>query len=419
MSIQRHLFLLIVVLLGSLVGFGATSCQQEKTEAEGPDWMGIFGNGYRDPSPVICRIGDLAITQNQLEMRYEEMPNNLRKQFSGEGWERRLLRFMVDEALLVREATQRKLYQDPTVSQQLISQYRYIMKLVMRDQELIKGRAPSEEQIREYFELNRDKYMREGAIHARHIPCQTKEDAYEAYDQIRRFQDEDPAMFARIVAMYSTNFESARQAGDLGWFTKMGFIPAIAYGKEFAEKIWDWTIDLHEPVEIGGEWHVIEILEKDFDRPLTLEEARDQVEKDLLPVFQLELLEDFLQQAKAEIEIEYFGNYRVGEGLSPRELFERAWYATSFDQAIDVFTLIVDEYPESELADDALFMMANRFLDERGDAPIAVRYLRRILEEYPHSELAEDSQYILEHIRDPDYRRPRNLEDLKPTGADE
>ncbi|MFH1842701.1 MAG: peptidyl-prolyl cis-trans isomerase [bacterium] len=405
-----------LLLLGVLAVCG-TSCRQETEQSSGlPDWSGIFGNGYADHSPVICRVGDLEITQNDMDRRYEELPPALMSRFSGQGWEMRFLRYMVEEALLTQEAVNRKLFLEPGVSQRLISQYRTALKAALRDHYLMEGFEPTEEQIVTYYEQNQADYRREGKIHARHIPCQSREAAQDAYNQIMELEAEEPNVFIRLVASFSTNQKSAVQAGDLGWFTVQGFIPALTYGEAFATTIWDWPIDVHPPVEIGGEWHVIEILDKDFDRPMALEEARDRVLSDLVPVLQEELVEEWLRATKLATDIEYFGDFRPGGGLTDRELFERAWYANTPEQKIDIYKLLIEDYPDSEWTDDALFMIANVYMDTWSDVRLTSRYLNRLVKDYPESELYDDAVYIRDNLNSPSFRKPVDIDDLRPGG---
>ena len=414
MFLKRLAALTGVLVLFVLLALVAASCEEQRQDAAGPARdRAVFGTGYIDQSPVIAKVGELKITQQDLDLRYEELPPDIRKRFDGEGWEFRFLRYMVDEALLVQEAERRRLELDPRVSQMLISQRRHVLKSAMRDYELMKDKEPTEEDLREYFELNRDKYQREGFLHVRHIACQSREAANACYDQIRQ-NPGDERTWGMMVAQYSTNYESAKQMGDLGWFSREGFLPAMPYGKDFARAIWDWKLGLHEPALIGGEWHVIDVLERELERPLTFAEARDRVVQDFLPDWQRLQADELLREVKGSTPIEYFGAYRPGDGKTPKELFERAWYAGTPDQKLDYYGLLVQDFPEDELADDALFMMANIHLDTWSDVPIANRLLLRLVNEYPHSELYDDAQYMLEHMRDPNFRKPRSIEDLKP-----
>lgn len=413
MSFQRILPYvgMTLMLSGAALNLGACAPEEQQNADQVLCNDEVFGNSFEDLSPVICRVGDLEITQNDLDLRYEELPRNMKARFSGKDWEKRFLRYMVDEAIMYKAALERRIYLNPEVAQHLISQRRSVLKSALRDLDLIKDVKPTDEQIRNYYDLNREQFTKLGAMNARHIACQSEMHALEAYDRIR--QGGSLGHFARVVADYSTNFESAKAAGDLGWFNRGGFIPALPYGKQFSEMIWDWDIGLHEPVEIGGEWHVIEILARDYERPLTLEEARDRIIMDLTPRIQEEAVEAFLRDAQQATAIEYFGAYRPGEGLDPKELFERAWYAKTPEQQIDLYKILIEDFPDSDLKDDALFMLANVYLDNWSDIPYASRYLNQLMREHPESELYEQAEYILTNMGKKDFRMPQSIEELR------
>lgn len=412
MSDKRRISQSGVIFLVTVSFFVLVSCQDDQGEDTAQfQNASVFGNGFEDFTPVICKVGDVEISQNDLDLRYEELPRNLKSRFSGNDWEKRFLRYMVDEVLLYKEAVNRKIYLDPEVAQHLISQHRSVLKNALRDRDLVKNLEPTEEQIKTHFERNKENYMRQGTLRARHISCQSKENIFEAYDRLR--QGGRQGNFAYVVAEYSTNLESAKQAGDLGWFNRGGFIPALPYGREFSETIWEWEMGLHEPVMIGGEWHVVELVSREYERPLTLEEARGRIVKELTPILQEEVVESFLREAKETTPVEYYGAYQPGDGRSPKEIFEMAWYAKTPEQQIDFYKLLIEDYPKSDLADDALFMIANVYIDRWSDLPFASRYLDRLVKEYPDSELYEQAQYMLDNLGRTDFHKPESIEELQ------
>ncbi len=410
--------LLFVCLLPLLVAAGllATSCQDQAGKpADGDVGLvpadAIYGDGYETSSPVLVRVGDIEITQRDMDLRFEELSQQMKHRFSGDGWQTRFLHFMVDEALQYREARRRRLERDPEVARALITQQRNLMKNFLQDRAVFKDVAPTEQQIRDYYEENKRAFREEGFVHARTIVCQTREAAYKAYDAIR--QAGGSGDFPRLVATYSVNLESLKQGGDLGWFKRGGHIPALPYGADFSRKVWDWEVGVHEPVEIGGQWHVVEILAHSGDRDLPLEAVRDQVVSSLEPVLQREALAAYLDGLRDDVRIEWVGSYKPGGGLTPRQLFERAWYAEQPEQRIDMLNLLVSDFPRDELADNAIYFLSHIYLDTWQDTGTAVRLLRKLIKEYPDSEFYADAQFMIEHIADVDFSEPVSPEELR------
>ncbi|MHB8078601.1 MAG: peptidyl-prolyl cis-trans isomerase [Candidatus Krumholzibacteriia bacterium] len=420
MTLLRHLRPWgVVVALTALAG-GISSCQRTGAGAgAGPagfDNTRIFGNGFKDASPVLAKVGDIEITRNDFDRRFAELPEKMKKQYTGEGWEKRFLRFMTDEALLYQEAQKRNLARDPEIGQILISSQRYILVNALRERALAKEAQPTEQDLRNYYDRNRDSFKVMGTLQARHIQCRDRQTAWEAYRAIKSASN--PAFeFPRQVGKVSVNVESAKQAGELGYFNKGGFIPAIPYAARFSEAIWDYPIGLHEPVEINGDWHVVEIERREPDRTLTFEQAHDQVVNALLPMAKQRHVDDFLRQARRTAGITYFGEYAPGGGVNPRDLIRLAQLAPTPEEKLAILTQVMDDYPESEYVDDAMFLTANLYLDAWADIPFASSYLDDLLREHPDSEYADQARYLLENMGKPNFGKPTRPEDLQRTGG--
>jgi len=416
MSLLRQLRPWGVAVLLAALACGLSSCQRAGAGGAGPDYTRIFGNGFKDASAVIAKVGDIEITRNDFDRRYAELPEKMKKQFTGEGWEKRFLRFMTDEALLYQEAQRRHLDRDPEIGQILISNQRYVMVNALRERALAKEAQPTEQELRTYYERNRASFKVLGTLQARHIQCRDRQTAWEAYRAIKSAVN--PAFeFPRQVGKHSVNAESAKQAGDLGWFNKGGFIPAIPYAARFSEVIWDWPMGLHEPVEVNGDWHVVELLRREPERVLSYDEARDQVLNALLPMTKQQHVDAFLRGARRAAGIQYFGEYAPGGGVNPRDLIRLAQLAPTPEEKLAILTQVLDDFPESDYADDALFLTANLYLDAWADIPFASSYLDDLVRNHPDSEYVEQARYMLENMGKPNFGKPRTPEDLQRTGG--
>jgi hypothetical protein len=405
----------IAVLLATL-SCTLSSCQKPGAGGSEPDFKRIFGNGFKDVSPVLAKVGDLEISRNDFDRRLAELPEKTRKQYVGEGWEKRFLRFMTDEALLYQEAQKRNLARDPEIGGMLIATQRHILINALRERSLAKEAIPTDQELRSYFELTRASFEVMGSLQAQHIQCRDRQSAWEAYRAIRAAVN-PAAEFPRQVAKHSTNKVSAKQAGELGWFNKGGFIQAIPYAQRFTEVVWDWPMGLHEPVEINGDWHVVELTRRNAGRTLSFEEARDQVRIALLPIAKNKHIENFLRQARRAANIEYFGEYAPGGGVNPRDLIRLAQVAPTPEEKLEIFKQVLEEFPESDSVDDALFLAANVYLDAFSDLPFAANYLDDLIREHPDSEYVDQARFLLENLTKPNFGQPRSAAELQRSGG--
>ncbi len=374
----------------------------------------LFGDGQKDTSPVIARVAGVEITQRDLELRLREMPDDLRAQYADKAEQRQLLRLMVGELLMARGALEADLTADPLVVQQLISQRRTTLIDAYKEMVLWKDLTPSPELIREEYELNKAvHYQVVASVQARHNQCSTKAEADAAWARLHGGGRE--SAFPYVVAEFSRNALSAQQEGVLGWFNRSGYIAALPYGKEFTETVFDWSPGLHPPVKIGGHWHIVEILDRQSARTLSLAEVQDRIIDQLKPGLQQAAKEEFLARRLKEEPVEYFGEFRPGNGRTAEELLKLGMLAANFERKLEVFDTLLEDYPDSKEAPMALFLKANLYLDTTGDMYRCRFYLQQLLAGYPQSEIADQARFMLDNLGKIDFKSPRSIQDLRGT----
>lgn len=378
--------------------------------AEGPAPTGqpIFGNGTRDQSRVLADVNGYEITERMLELRLGELSPSEQARYDTPEDRRLFLRRMVDQVLQVQDAQARKLHLDPVVAQVLISERREAL-LAALHVDLVKDRQPDVEAVKDYFERNRENYMQMAAMNAAHVECLTRADAEKAY----RLLAEDRVGLPFVVKEHSRNPETKARHGDLGWFNPGGFIGGIPDSREFISAIWDLDQGPNPPLEFRGRWHVVVVKNRIPERPQTLDEVYDRVLVDMQEEFRRELQDRWLQQARQEADIRYFGEYSPGQGRTAEQLFERAYYLTDPQQRLDLLGLLVDDFPENELADKALMMAATIALDDLHDPRLASNLLATLVERYPRSELIADAEFMIENMFRPGFRNPQSIEDIR------
>ncbi len=408
--------LVFVVAISSLALLAA--CQDGSSSATGSGskgkdcrWQPLYGDGTNDVSETIATVGDIRITNRDLELYLDELPSAQQGRFQGADGERLLLKRMIENALMVQGAASKKLYNDPDVARTIISQRRNALTSAMVNYGLLRDRKPTDEETHDYFRNHRGNYRQLGIVNARHIETLTKEEADKAYGRLSaggRGND-----WARVMNDFSTNEETKELEGSVGWFNQGGIIPMIQGTSKFTNIAYDLDIGLHPPFRVSGRWHVVEILARENERPMTFNEARGQVETEMMPAWQDGVVKDYYREARKTYPVKKMGRFAPGQGLSVEELFSRAMAVADPMQKIELLNLVHSDYPESGRADDALFMAANVALETWADVKVAERYLRLLLEDYPDSDLAGDAQFLKDNLYNPDVLNPRSIDELR------
>ena len=400
-------FTLLLLLAGALLLAG---CDQD-TRSGDFEYLPLYGDGTHDTSRPIAKVGEVTITERDMELRLKEMPASVASNFAGPEGKRLLLDKMITESLLVFGSVDEEMYRDQDVAQTLISMRRESLASGMRNYGILRGNEPDDEQMREYYDNHREDYVTLVTMRARHIECNDRETADFAYARLQKPGREN--MFPFVCGELSINKQTRENGGETGWFNPGHFVKDIFNGLKFTETVGDLEVGLHPPVQIGDRWHVVEVLEKKPSRHMTFQEARSRIKTDMLPGYQDALTKNWLRDARGRYGVELLGPYAPGQGLTPEQLFDTAMTNAEPDKSIEYMRIIYLDYPESDLADNALFMCGTLALKAWNDRNVGGRYLRILLEEYPESELADDAQLILDNLYNPAFWEPQSIEDLK------
>ncbi len=403
---RRLLFVVLVLTLGLFL----TACQ-DQTETPKDNIFPIFGGVGNDISPVIATVGDRVITQQDLDLRFDEMVPKAQRNFEGEEGRMLLLKGMIDEILLVEGAIKKGLQNRQEVGRSLITHRRLDMLSAMRNIGIPEDNPPTEDDYQAFFKDNRHEFMQEGMVRARHVECLTLERAMEAYKLIEAAPT--TFNFLKVARDYSINKKTLEQQADVGWYTKTGIVGHVKDSQNFIRATFDMEKGVHRPFQIGDRWHVVEILDRRPGRPMTYNEARDQVKTVMLPAYYDGKIKDYVLKARQDIPVEMLGNYTPGKGMDPDALMQRAALVAEPGVKLDYYRLIYTDYPTSDRADDALFMCALVCMDTWQDRRMALRYLDLLLEEFPESELHEDATFLKENLYKPGGLNPTTIEELR------
>ena len=94
---------------------------------------------------------------------------------------------------------------------------------------------------------------------------------------------------------------------------------------------------------------------------------------------------------------------------SAEELFNLAQQAENdndFKKAVDLYTMLLEKYPDNEHNYKAQFMIGFIYSEELKDYDRARVAMQKVVDQYPNCDLADDAQWMLDHMG-------KNLEDIE------
>lgn len=397
--------LVILGLLTALVGCGGGDGEPSRS---GRTPVPPAGPG-KDFSGVIARVGDLEITQDYFDYRYERLASNEKLRFSGEYWKPRFLKWLIEESLIYEAAEEEKYDQLPQVETQLDTARRSILFAAYYNRKFKEQLMPSEEEIQEYYDLHQDEFRSLGRVLGYHIQTSTQEAIDEAYAQL-----EAGTTFGRVAAKYSEDENSRTNDGMLGWFNRDGYVLGLGFQKEFTDRAFAMEEGTYsEPFKLGDNWHILKVGTKTEDTIQPLEEVRDRIIQKLKPLLAKDKYEQHLLDLEEKYGVRKFGEFQETDVRTAEQLYRLAAESRNQHAKLYYYEILVKQYPRHERADDAQFMVGFINSEEFGDIPAASAAFRRLIREWPDSEYVDECEWMLENLgrKEPELRADQPPQD--------
>jgi foldase protein PrsA len=146
------------------------------------------------------------------------------------------------------------------------------IKSYLLTQKLLKERVTvSDDQIKEYFEANKESFAQQEQVEASHILVEDEETAKEVKEKL-----DNGADFAEVAKEYSTDTSNAESGGELGFFAKGEMVA------EFEEKAFSMAAEeISDPVKTEFGYHIIKVTDKKEAKEAVLEDHKEEI-KDIL-----------------------------------------------------------------------------------------------------------------------------------------
>lgn len=214
---------------------------------------------------VVARVEGKDITQEDIQNFINLLPENQRGKYLTEDGKEKITIELINQELLYNDALENGLDKEENFANQMeMMKESYLKQYAM--EKIYNSVEVSGEDIRKYYEENKDSFSVPLKVKAHHILLDSKE---EALDAIKRLNDgEDFSDLAKELSQCP----SSQKGGNLGTFEPNQMV------EPFAEAVNTMEVgDISQPVQSDFGFHVISLDEKLPARELAFEEVEDSL----------------------------------------------------------------------------------------------------------------------------------------------
>ena len=241
---------------------------------------------------IIAKVNDTEITKEMLVKAIQSLSTEYTEPVNAQ--KNHMINRLIDEVVLYDYAVENKW----DVSEEIEKEMKEAKKnIVLRHavDKLFSTIKITDEELKEYFEINRERFSNNDEIEASHILVESEEKCLEIKTEIKNGKD-----FSVAAQEYSL-CPSNDNGGALGKFKKGTMVP------EFEKAAFEAVVgEITEPVKTNYGFHLIHVSEKVDGIPFAFEEVREQIYEELMNKKQYELYCSTLDGLREKADIKIF-----------------------------------------------------------------------------------------------------------------
>jgi peptidyl-prolyl cis-trans isomerase C len=354
-----------------------------------------FGCAEEEEGEVLAKIGSDNVTLADLEARLEGMPPFMREQLSNEDGRERLLKAIVEEEIIYREAIAIGLNKTDRFTSEIEKRKRDVLVRLFYEDVIEAASGPSDSAVAAYYETNPEEFTVPASARARHILVETEREALSIRKEL-----EGGADFGEMAMAHSLDALTKERDGVIHGEIRRGApIKGLGDLPELVEVCLQLEENqLSQPVKTEKGYHIVLLQEKSPERIKSFDEVRSDIVTRLSYDNRTGVRDSILGDLKSKYRVEFVAQ-STEDGLTPEDLFKKASEEANPEKKVGYYRQFAERFPDNERVYEARFMIGFTLAEDVQDYDQAEEVFREFLKEYPESDLSDDAEWMLENMR--------------------
>lgn len=244
--------------------------------------------------PYLAKIDNTTITQADFDREFKALPDYAQQIFTDAEGREKFLNEIVNKEILYKEAMKKGFDKSPEFNKKMEDFKKLTLVSEVFEKEIMAKSTVSDQDIRDYYDKNKDSFVMATEIKASHILVKTEEEAQKVLARLKKGEK-----FEAIAKAVSLDTASARNGGDVGFFKKGQMVPEFERAAA-SLKVGDISI----PVKTQFGYHIIKVTDKKTGSPVEFEKVRDLISQKLSGEKQKEAFESYIAELKKTYKVE-------------------------------------------------------------------------------------------------------------------
>lgn len=235
-------------------------------------------------SGYVAKVGSTTITQEDVSREMKALPEQIQKIFEGPEGTERFVNELVKKEILYQEAKKKGLDKSPDYQKKVEDFKKLTLISQLLEKEIEEKVKVSDKDVKDYYEAHKKDFTANNQVRASHILVKTEEEAKGIAEQLKKGAD-----FAKIARAKSIDAGSAKNGGDLGFFSRGQMVP------EFENAAFSLKAgEISPPVRTQYGYHIIKVTERKEGKVVEFEKIKGLLTQRLTAEKQKEVFDSYI-----------------------------------------------------------------------------------------------------------------------------
>ena len=232
----------------------------------------------------VARVNGAPITQADFNREIQSLPDYAKQMFEGAGGREKFLGEVIKKEILYQEALKEGLDKDPEFIRKIEDAKKMALISDLLEKEIMSKVRVTDKEVRDYYDQHQNEFTTTSRIRASHILVKTEAEAEKVLERLKRGEK-----FENIAREVSIDSESARNGGDIGYFSRGQIVPEFEKAAE-SMKIGE----ISGPVRTRFGYHIIKITDKKTGPVAEFDRVKDIIQQKLAGEKQKDAFDSYL-----------------------------------------------------------------------------------------------------------------------------